>query len=63
LPHLTAGLAYNSRNDYRLQPENGNLPQRLAALPLTLAGAPLPPTSTELRRTADVWRLGQTVFL
>lgn len=62
IAHLTAGLAYNSRNDYRLQPENGNLPQRLAALPLTLAGAPLPPTSTEIWRTADVWRLGQTYF-
>lgn len=62
IAHLTAGLAYNTRNDYRLQPENGNLPQRLAALLLTLAGQPLPPSSLDIWRTADVWRLGQTYF-
>ena len=33
IAHLVAGQAYNTRRDYRLQPENGNLPQRLAALP------------------------------
>lgn len=32
--HLTAGYSYWLRNDYRLNPENGNLPQRWAALPL-----------------------------
>jgi hypothetical protein len=32
--HLTAGYSYWLRGDYRLQPENGQLPQRLAALPL-----------------------------
>jgi hypothetical protein len=32
--HLTSGYAYWTRNEYRFQPENGNLPQRLAALPL-----------------------------
>lgn len=32
--HLTAGYSYWQLNDYRLQPENGNLPQRWAALPL-----------------------------
>src|SRR5688572_11943047 len=37
IAHLTAGHAYNTRNDYRLQPENGNLPQRWAALPLLVA--------------------------
>jgi hypothetical protein len=62
IAHLTAGLAYNTRNDYRLQPENGNLPQRLAALPLTLAGQSLPSSSTEIWRTSGVWRLGQTFF-
>ncbi len=38
LVHLTAGYSY-WKNDYRLQPENGNLPQRWAALP-TWLGAP-----------------------
>jgi len=32
--HLTAGYSYWLRGDYRLQPENVQLPQRLAALPL-----------------------------
>src|SRR5947199_10278665 len=32
--HLTAGYSYWLRNDYRLDPENGNLPARWAAIPL-----------------------------
>lgn len=62
IAHLTAGLAYNARGDYRLQPENGNLPQRLAALPMTLAAVPLPPESLETWKTADVWNYGHTFF-
>ena len=42
IAHLTAGQAYNTRADFRMQPENGNLPQRLAALPMTIAQLPLP---------------------
>src|SRR5207248_4308025 len=34
--HLTAGVSYWVRNDFRLDPENGNLPARWAALPLLL---------------------------
>lgn len=41
--HLVSGLHYWVHNDYRFQPENGNLPQRWAALPAYLAGARLPP--------------------
>ena len=62
IAHLTAGLAYNTRNDYRLQPENGNLPQRLAALPLTLAGETLPPTDGDAWKTASVWQYGYNFF-
>jgi len=62
IAHLTAGLAYNTRNDYRLQPENGNLPQRLAALPLTLAGERLPPTVSQTWKTAAVWEYGHGFF-
>ena len=62
IAHVTAGLAYNTRNDYRLQPENGNLPQRLAALPLTIAGRSLPPTDWETWRTASVWQYGYNFF-
>jgi hypothetical protein len=35
--HIAAGVSYWQRNDYRLQPENGNLPQRWLALPLLLS--------------------------
>ena len=32
--HITAGYSYWKYNDYRLYPENGNLPKRWFALPL-----------------------------
>src|ERR1700738_1122331 len=32
--HLTAGYSFWVTNDFRLDPENGNLPARWAALPL-----------------------------
>jgi len=62
IAHFTAGHAYNSFNDYRFHPENGNLPQRLAALPMLLAGDPLPPREGEFWTTANVWRYGHTFF-
>ena len=62
IAHLVAGQAYNTRGDYRLQPENGNLPQRLAALPMTLAGVQQPPVTRESWRTADVWNYGHEFF-
>ena len=37
--HIVSGYSYWKYNDYRLQPENGNLPQRWAAIPL-LAQSP-----------------------
>ena len=37
MAHLTGGYTYWVLNDYRLHPENGNWPQRLAALPAVLA--------------------------
>ena len=40
--HITAGYTYWSYNDYRLQPDNGNWPQRLVSLPVILGGAPFP---------------------
>jgi Dolichyl-phosphate-mannose-protein mannosyltransferase len=62
IAHLTAGHAYNTRNDYRLQPENGNLPQRWAALPLLFLGAPLPPVTDQAWEHADVWNYGYEFF-
>jgi len=40
--HLTAGYAYWRHGDFRFQPENGNLPQRLAALPLLTQNVQFP---------------------
>lgn len=53
--HLAAGYEYWRHGDYRLQPENGNLPQRLAALPLLwLQPRPVPADHPALAR-ADTW--------
>jgi 4-amino-4-deoxy-L-arabinose transferase-like glycosyltransferase len=58
--HLTAGYSYWKFNDYRLQPENGNLPQRWAALPLLALGPRLDPADAADRwMAADVWKIGQ----
>jgi hypothetical protein len=40
--HLTAGYSYWLKNDYRLDPENGNWPARWAALPLLLSRLTFP---------------------
>lgn len=62
IAHLTAGQAYNTRNDFRLQPENGNLPQRLAALPMTIAQTPLPATTLPSWQATDIWNYGRIFF-
>ncbi|HRG56809.1 MAG TPA: hypothetical protein PLG56_12260, partial [Lacunisphaera sp.] len=60
--HVTAGYEYWRHGDYRLQPENGNLPQRLAALPLLwLDPAPVPAAAIPLQR-ADTWGVGNLFF-
>ena len=40
--HIIGGASYWQLNDYRLHPENGNLPQRWCTIPLAVAGWPLP---------------------
>jgi 4-amino-4-deoxy-L-arabinose transferase-like glycosyltransferase len=58
--HLTAGYAYWKFNDYRLQPENGNLPQRWAALPLLIAQPTLDPKINPQDWSASrVWNIAQ----
>lgn len=51
--HLTAGYSYWLRGDYRLQPENGQLPQRLAALPLLWLQPDFPATDHPGWKHAD----------
>lgn len=40
--HLVGGYSYWKHGDFRLQPENGNLPQRWAAIPLVLGDTRFP---------------------
>jgi hypothetical protein len=60
--HVTGGYSYWAFNDYRLQPENGNLPQRWAALPVWLSGARFPTLDQEYWRKSDVWVMGREFF-
>lgn len=60
--HLTGGYAYWALRDYRIQPENGNLPQRWAALPAFLAGAAFPSLDTRPWRESHGWILGHQFF-
>jgi hypothetical protein len=58
--HLTGGYSYWKFNDYRLQPENGNLPQRWAALPLLIEKPRLDPGSEPfLWSLSHVWLISQ----
>lgn len=58
----TAGYTYWRFNDYRLDPENGNLPQRVMALPLLTARYPFPTIQGAAWRTSNVWSLGYQWF-
>lgn len=63
IAHLTAGYAYWTTGDYRLQPENGNFPQRWATLPLVLKrNTKFPSTTDDAWGQADVWRFGHRFF-
>jgi len=63
IAHLTAGASYWLTDDYRLQPENGNLPQRWAALPLlAMPRVKFPPLDQLSWRISDVWDLGFQFF-
>lgn len=45
--HLAGGYSYWTLNDYRLQPENGNLTMRLQALPLLPMSLQFPPIQSD----------------
>ncbi|HVZ63900.1 MAG TPA: glycosyltransferase family 39 protein [Lacunisphaera sp.] len=63
LLHLTGGYFYNKYGDYRIQPENGNLPQRVAGLPAWLMGAPPPRLEDNIYwRTSDGSVVGHQFF-
>jgi hypothetical protein len=60
--HVTAGYSYWQLGDYRLQPENGNLPQRLAALPLLAQDVRFPKLDQPAWRKADAAEIGHQFF-
>ncbi|HZZ20020.1 MAG TPA: glycosyltransferase family 39 protein [Opitutaceae bacterium] len=60
--HLTGGYSYWKLNDYRIQPENGNLAQRWVALPTWLMNPPFPDLDSVYWRTSDGWTLGHQFF-
>jgi hypothetical protein len=62
IAHLTGGVSYWKFNDYRLQPENGNLPQRWVAIPAVVAGAKFPDLDQPYWRKSDVWVMGHEFF-
>lgn len=62
IAHLTAGYSYWTTGDYRLNPENGILPQRWVALPLLAMHLEPPHTDDAHWWGSDVWGLGRQFF-
>jgi len=62
LAHVTGGYTFDHWSDYRLHPENGNLPQRWQALPATLAHPRYPSMATLAWRKSVVWLVGYDFF-
>ena len=60
--HAAAGYSYWKFDDYRLNPENGNLPQRLMALPLVLSRYAFPSVQSEPWRKSEEWVLADRWF-
>lgn len=55
--HVSAGYAFWRYNDYRFNPENGNLPERLMALPLLFGDYKFPESNGEIWRDSKKWDL------
>jgi hypothetical protein len=55
--NVAAGYSYWHFNDYRLDPENGQLSQRLAGLPPALAARSLPDPDPVAWKNAEEWKL------
>lgn len=60
--HLTAGYSYWLRSDYRLSPEAGNLPMRVAALPLLALNLRFPAADTADWQKAKIEGVGWSFF-
>ncbi|MGO8702537.1 MAG: ArnT family glycosyltransferase [Candidatus Brocadiia bacterium] len=62
IAHLPAGYCYWIHNDYRLNPENGNFPQRWCALPLLLGRYAFPADASRFWTASNVWAVGHQFF-
>lgn len=60
--HLTGGYSYWKFNDYRMHPENGTLPMRVAALPWLVMDVHFPPLDHPEWVASKVNRLGDVFF-
>jgi 4-amino-4-deoxy-L-arabinose transferase-like glycosyltransferase len=60
--HLTGGYSYWLYGDFRLQPENGNLPQRWAALPLLFSDTKFPSIDQDTWRASSMADVGEQFF-
>lgn len=62
--HITAGYTYWTQNDYRLHPENGNLPQRWMTLPLVAFSSEVkfPDLRDDAWKRSDIWQIGDEFF-
>jgi 4-amino-4-deoxy-L-arabinose transferase-like glycosyltransferase len=60
--HLTGGYSYWTLNDYRLHGENGNLPQRLEALPLLASRLSFPSRDQDSWWHSYLLRVGRQFF-
>jgi hypothetical protein len=62
LAHLAGGYSYLVTGDYRLNPENGFLPQLWAALPLLARHCVFPPLAQSAWYASDLWEIGYQFF-
>lgn len=61
--HVTGGYVFDRFGDFRIQPENGVLPQRCHGLPAVLLGAKPPPMAgNEYWRTSDLYVISYQFF-
>lgn len=62
IAHMTGGYSYLVTGDYRLNPENGLLPQLWGALPLLAGHCVFPPLSQPAWYSSDLWEIGYQFF-
>jgi tetratricopeptide (TPR) repeat protein len=60
--HAAGGYAYWHFNDYRMNPENGNLPQRLAGLGMMVGNYRFPSLDQPAWRGSEEWLIGYQFF-